>query len=67
MNIGYSGSNSLMSRTAIAGLTRPWKSMPISTLLPTASRSEAIDQTKDSGYIQTVYGIGYKLEGENHE
>ena len=25
------------------------------------------DQSKDSGYIQTVYGIGYKLEGVNHE
>lgn len=25
------------------------------------------DQSKDSGYIQTVYGIGYKLEGANHE
>lgn len=24
------------------------------------------DQSKDVGYIQTVYGIGYKLEGEKH-
>ena len=41
MNIGWYGSSALISSLAIAGLIAPWKSMPMSTSSPAASRSSA--------------------------
>ena len=40
-NIGWYGSSPLMSTFASAGLTLPWKSMPMSTSSPAALRSAA--------------------------